>query len=350
MIDNTTPDDRAQPSHRTSTSRGLLIAALRVVVSLGLLYLLLSKVPLVKVWEEARTASVSWLAVAVLVFALSVLVSSWRWGLLLAAQGIAVAFRALVSSFLVANFFNNFLPSNIGGDVVRVADTTRAAGSRTLATTVVLIDRGIGLIGLILTAALGATVTSVTNPAMFGASPDQAQSLLVRVVVHLTAPATLWLCFLAANTATGLAFLSPDSVGRLLKPLRIFHAEWVEERIVRLTAALGRFRESPKSLVGCLFGAVAVQALLVLFYAAIASSLGIAVSNVQLALIVPVTFVVQMLPISMNGLGVREATFAFYFSRLGIQPESAIALSLIGAALTTLFSLSGGVVYLSRRR
>ena len=67
------------------------------------------------------------------------------------------SFGGLTSSFLVATFFNNFLPSNIGGDVIRITDTAPAAGSKTLATTVVLIDRGIGLLGLVLVAALGAS-------------------------------------------------------------------------------------------------------------------------------------------------------------------------------------------------
>ena len=67
-------------------------------------------------------------------------------------------FSFLTQSFLVATFFNNFLPSNIGGDVVRITDTAKAAGSKTLATTVVLIDRGIGLLGLALMAATGASL------------------------------------------------------------------------------------------------------------------------------------------------------------------------------------------------
>ncbi len=57
-----------------------------------------------------------------------------------------------------------------------------------------------------------------------------------------------------------------------------------------------------------------------------------------------------MVPVSMNGFGVREATFGFYFTRLGLPLESALLVSFIGAALVMLFSLSGGVVYLARLR
>jgi uncharacterized integral membrane protein len=68
-----------------------------------------------------------------------------------------------------------------------------------------------------------------------------------------------------------------------------------------------------------------------------------------LAVIVPISFLVQMLPVSMNGFGVREATFGFYFSQLGLPLESALLVSFVGAALIMLFSLSGGVAYAVRR-
>ncbi len=86
------------------------------------------------------------------------LAATWRWRLLLDAQHVHVPVRQLLGSYLVATFFSNFLPSNIGGDVIRIRDTAKPAASKTLATTVVLADRVIGVIGLALVAALGATV------------------------------------------------------------------------------------------------------------------------------------------------------------------------------------------------
>ena len=78
----------------------------------------------------------------------------WRWNRLLRAQHIEVERRKLTESIWVSMFFNNFLPSNIGGDVVRIADTAPAAGSKTLATTVVLVDRALGLTALLIVAAV----------------------------------------------------------------------------------------------------------------------------------------------------------------------------------------------------
>ena len=67
-------------------------------------------------------------------------------------------------------------------------------------------------------------------------------------------------------------------------------------------------------------------------------------------MVVPISFRVQMLPVSMNGFGVREAAFGFYFTRLGLPLESALLVSFVGAALIMIFSLSGAAVYWIRRR
>src|SRR5690606_35768431 len=130
-----------------SPTRRRSILVLKAVISIGLLGLLLSSVDLARLWATARTASPAWMCLALALYAVMCLLSAWRWRVLLRAQNVPLSFRALTASFLVATFFNNFLPSNIGGDVVRIGDTARAAGSKTLAATVVLLDRAIGLVG-----------------------------------------------------------------------------------------------------------------------------------------------------------------------------------------------------------
>jgi uncharacterized membrane protein YbhN (UPF0104 family) len=330
MHDSTSPPDAATGRSRT---RAWLAPAAKLVVSVALLAILFSRVDMARLWGVARTASPVWLVWALALYLAMILVSAWRWGLLLRAQHIDLPFTRLTSSFLVATFFNNFLPSNIGGDVVRVADTAPAAGSKTLATTIVLIDRGLGLLGLVLVAALGASAGTRFGPG------DGAVT-----------PGVLWAGFGIAAIVATPAFLMPDGFMKLLQPLRVLHPEWVDERLGRLRDALSRFRETPGALGGCFAGAVAVQAVLVAFYAAIAHSMQIPVGFAELAVIIPISFIVQMLPVSMNGFGVREATFGFYFSRLGLPLESALLVSFVGAALIMLFSLSGGLVYVGRLR
>jgi len=320
------------PTGAASRARAILIPCLKAGVSVALLALLFSKVDVARLWTVARTASIPWLVLALALYFGMILVSAWRWGLLLRAQHIVYPFRGLTSSFLVATFFNNFLPSNIGGDVIRITDTAPAAGSKTLATTVVLIDRGIGLLGLALVAAMGASA---------GLGPAK---------VGPVGPGMLWAGFGVAAMLATPALLNPEGFTRILQPLRVLHPEWVGERLERLTAALSRFKESPAALASCFVGAIGVQVTLVGFYLAIAHSLQIPITFAQLAMIVPISFIVQMVPVSMNGFGVREATFGFYFTRLGLPLESALLVSFIGAGLVLLFSLSGGVAYVARQR
>jgi uncharacterized protein (TIRG00374 family) len=315
---------------RPSRTRAILLPLIKAVVSIGLLALLFSRVDMPRLLGAARQASAPWLAGALALYGLMVLASAWRWGILLTAQDIRLPFRTLTSSFLVATFFNNFLPSNIGGDVIRVADTAPAAGSKTLAATVVLLDRGLGLLGLVLIAALGATAASRLTTG----GP--------------VAPAFLWAGFCAATMVAAPALLRPRSFARLLQPLRRFHPEWVDERLARMTGALSRFGQAPGALVACFLGAVVVQGVLVGFYLAIAHSMRIPIGFAELAVIVPISFIVQMVPLSMNGFGIREATFGFYFNRLGLPLESALLVSFMGAALIMLFSLTGAVAYLGR--
>ncbi len=115
---------------------------MKILVSAGLLFFLLRQVDMERLWQTARAASLPWLGLALLLYFAMTLLSAWRWRLLLARDsGVRLTFKTLEASFLLATFFNNFLPSNIGGDVIRIRDTAKPAGSKTLATTVVLIDR-----------------------------------------------------------------------------------------------------------------------------------------------------------------------------------------------------------------
>jgi hypothetical protein len=317
--------------------RPALLLAAKVVVSVGLLAWLFRNTDIARLWAYVAKASPAWLAIAVVLYLAQLLVSAWRWGLLLEAQRVHVAWRKLVDSYMVAYFFNNFLPSNIGGDVVRIRDTAAQAGSKTLATTVILFDRVIGVIALVLIAAVGSTS---------GATAGEPRLLPWTWLPPL--PWVLWPALVVGASVFVIALRRPGGVALLLRPLRVIHAEWVGQRIERIVGALGRFRDRPATLAGCFAGAIFVQGILVLFYLAIVRSMAIPVPLWHLAVIVPLSFVVQMLPISVNGLGVREATFTVYFHQMGLPREPALVVSFMGAALMLVFSLSGAVAYVAR--
>jgi uncharacterized protein (TIRG00374 family) len=322
-----------QPDARRGHLRSRLLWILKIAVSVGLLYVLFVRIDTGHLWRLIRTASLPWIATALLLYLLMLVVSTWRWQLLLRTQHVHLGFGMLLNSFLVAVFANNFLPSNIGGDVIRIRDTARRIGSRTVATTVVLADRGVGVLGLAFVAACGSTLAARGSEALGPLGPS-----------------LLW-TGLAAVVIVGFIVLAvPHRLGILARPLRVFHADWVDQRIATLITALQKFRQAPGAMFAGFIGAIVVQAILVGYYVAVASAIHIHVPLGHLAILVPVSFIVQMMPLSVNGLGVREATFGLYFTRIGLPLESAMALSFIGAGLIMLFSMSGAAAYLGRRR
>ena len=323
----------SQPQPDSSRARRHVLLAVKLSVSIILLVVLFSRIDVAQLWATARLASVPWLLVAMAVFAVSTLAGVWRWHLLVKAQHIDLSFQALLGSFLVALYFNNFLPSNIGGDVIRIGDTARQTNSKTLATTVVLLDRILGLMALIFVAALAATMAGR---------------------LHHTAPPIwpgwLWAAFVAGAAGATLAVFAPTAVGGVLRPLTVFHAEWVSDRITTMTTALAKFGAAPAALAGGFLGAVFVQVTLVLFYSAVSYALHLDIAFWDLAVVIPMSFVVQLLPVSVGGFGVREAFFSYYFHRVGQPIEDAVLLSLVAQALLMLFSLSGLGIYVWRQR
>jgi hypothetical protein len=125
--------------------------------------------------------------------------SVWRWHLLLGAQGVDIAVSRLVSSYLVALFFNNFLPSTSAATSFAFAIRRAIAGSMTLATTVVLVDRALGLIALVLIAASGASLAA-------GGGRQAALPIL---------PAWLWAGFFLGAGVSAPAVLAPTGFGRI---------------------------------------------------------------------------------------------------------------------------------------
>ncbi|MFA5907448.1 MAG: lysylphosphatidylglycerol synthase transmembrane domain-containing protein [Vicinamibacterales bacterium] len=309
----------------------MLKILVRLIVSAALLYFVLRSIDLAALWERVRGMNPAWILLALAAFTFMQSVSVWRWHRLLRAQHIDVASRTLTESIWVSLFFNNFLPSNIGGDFVRIADTAGAAGSKTLATTVVLVDRALGLTALVLVAAAGAFAASLAG-------------------VHI--PGARWLFIItAAGAALSIPVIGmPKLSTHALAPLRALKRPWVDERTQRLEDALIRFRAAPSALLGAFGGALVVQITIVAFYLLTAQGLAVPLPIFLGAVLIPVSLAVQMAPLSINGFGVREAVFAFFFRRFGLPIDAAVALSLVSTGLVMGLSLVGGVMFLRRRR
>ena len=299
-------------------------------MSLALLAYLLPTTDLAALLRpRPRTATPCLFALAVVLYAAMLALSTWRWRLLLQAQGHPGPLRRLSASYLVATFFNNFLPSNIGGDVIRVRDSSRLTGSTTTTSlAVVAIDRILGF-GALYVLARGGLPPGRSERApprgARGRAPGPVRRLRLPGLDLLPAgdaPAASWPSRASADCP------GPASSSRPCRP-------------PCTSTASGSSRSARRS-----WRSLALQTLSVLYYFAIAQALRIALPALGLLPDGPALHADADRPDLLQRLGhPRERVHPSTSRQIGLPRESALAFSLVGAGLIVLLSLSGAVVW-----
>jgi uncharacterized protein (TIRG00374 family) len=305
------------------------LVGVKVAVSLALLAYLFSITDLAALEDRVRSADLLLLAAAVGAYVAMLALATWRWQVLLEGLGVAAPLRRLTASYLVATFFNNFLPSNIGGDVVRVRDGSRITGSTAASLAVVGIDRILGFGALYVLAAAAFVLGGPVVRGFAGA----------RVVL-----AGLALLF----GALAYIFFRPGTARAMMSVSRLNRIEWIREQFEAAQGAVHAYRARMRTVWLAFAASLALQALAVWYYVAVARALRIPLSASAAFLMVPLCSLLQAVPVSFNGWGLREGLFTVYFGQVGLPKESALAFSLVGAGLVVLLSLSGAIAWMGR--
>ena len=320
----------------------MALTALRTGVTVGLLGWLIARADLGSIGHALAGASVAWIALAVLLQVVGVAVSAVRWRMLLRAKGAEAPLGFLSRSLLVGSFFNNFLPSTIGGDVYRARDTATRAGSLTEAATVVLVERSSGVLALAVFV-LAAPLFGV------GAAPGEAPAALWGAVAVLVAglAATAW-----ALRPGPLAALRAglERLDRALGGARDGLVARIFGRGERVLATLEAFAADPAMLRRVFLLGVLLQAAVVVHFWCVARALGLEVPLGAFFLIAPAALVILLLPVSINGIGAREAVFAVLLGRHGVGLAESLAFSWVVYALLLALGVAGGVVHAVTRR
>jgi uncharacterized membrane protein YbhN (UPF0104 family) len=145
-------------AHERFALRDKLINLLKIVISVGLVAWAFSKIDLKQVGAQLATAN-PWLIVAALaLFELAIVINGAKWQVLLRAQGVHVPFGAVLQFLFTGFFFNNFLPANVGGDVIRGYGLARYTDRGADAAVSVIVDRIVGLTAYMSTAFVAAVI------------------------------------------------------------------------------------------------------------------------------------------------------------------------------------------------
>ena len=306
---------------------------LRVAVSVALIAWILRGTDLREVWATFRTADVRYILAAIGLIPLGYLSSVMRWRLLLRAQGGDATLPFLFRSLMTGIFFNNFLPSTIGGDAIRTWDTARSGVGRAMALTIIVVDRFVGLLALLLFAAVGLLGAGWLTERV----PDLAFWVLGVGALMVIAAAVL---FLPSRRG-------PDLLARIGARLPGKGRALAD----KVAAALFAFQGKGKTLAGAFFWSLCLQIAVVVNAWVIARALRIDLDLAPFFLIIPLAVFIMMIPVSINGIGVRENIFIFFLAALGVAEATGLAFAWLEYSLLLLQALAGGLVYaLGRER
>jgi uncharacterized protein (TIRG00374 family) len=299
---------------------------LKVGLSIGLLSWLLLKVNGAEVVGNVLRLTPAAVLLAWAYYGACQLLCSYRWQLFLTARGTHVPVRSLFSYYLIGMFLNNFLPSAVGGDVVKAYYLGRRTGRLGEAAASVFLERFTGLLGLGLMSVLALAVGSGLL----------ASGRTLAAVVGTAALLGLG----------GFLLWWGPAEGAVKRAVRALLPSRVGARVEAAYAALVTYRQHRLCLAGAIALSALIQTLYAFFYALVAYSLGRPIDATYFLLFLPLVNVVMMLPISVGGLGVREALLVCLFADVGVPAADVLSVSLTAYALNTLLSLAGGLLLL----
>jgi uncharacterized membrane protein YbhN (UPF0104 family) len=307
---------------------------LRIFVSGGILAWLAFRLDFRKIGGVAAAMEPGWMVGAVLLFIPIAWLAMERWRLLLEVQGIHLSRGQSLQLFMVGHFFNAFLLGTTGGDVVKMFYVSQAApGRKSAAALSVLMDRVVGLIALL---ALAAVFSGWHYP-FLAQKPETA--------------AAVWSVFAfsgAALSGIGLAWLLPW-FGKMPFFARYAARLPLRATLQNLHDALVRYLKAPGAFGGALLLAFVLHGLsFAMNYGAARALWGDMLPPPLVFLcILPVILFLTAIPVSISGLGIREGLSVLFFGLAGVPPEQATAMGLAVFFINLLWSLVGGVVYLT---
>jgi len=296
------------------------VILLKAGITLGLFYALVTRIDLNA--TVGLMAATDWRSVLgiVGVMVLQAIVAVFRWYRIMISKGVHISVRRSARYFWLGLFFNQLLPSSIGGDAIRGYCLVRDGQSVGRATLSVLLDRILGMAGLVVLIALAIpyAMNLINNPEM---QWGMMSALLVVI-------------------AGFIAILFIDIFTRRFSSWRVMKG------LTTLASDARQLLGSRQGL-GLVLFSVLIHILSIVVVGMLSSALSIKVDWIALTIIVPITTLLITIPLSIAGWGVREGVMVVGLGYVGIAPEEALALSILYGLLTLVVALPGMLAWLT---
>jgi uncharacterized protein (TIRG00374 family) len=304
--------------------RAIRISATLVVTGLCTGYILW-KIDVGETVDVLADADVAYFLGAIGIMVVTVLPMAWRWQRLLAGRGIHDHLGWLTRAYFTAYTAGQVLPTSIGGDAMRIFETTRrhpgrggpVAGS-------VLLERALGGAATLALAAIG----------------------FVLAIGRYDVGAYLWveLAFVVATVVLGIVLFSRRIRGPLSRTVPLLRRLRLERPLRAVYEGIHAYRGHPWLLFGVCVLTLGIQAVRVLAIWLTAKAVGVDLSPRVYYVMGPLLFLVMLVPFTINGLAVREAFFVSFLGKLDIGADPAFATGFLFFVVTIALSLPGAAI------
>lgn len=301
---------------------------IRVIVSILLLSLFFYKFDTGRILERFVSLNIFLFVICLFFMVTTLLIGTFRWHIFLKADNSQVPFVKLFSFYMVGLFFNNLLPSAVGGDVVRGYEFYRYSGDGKAAVVSVFMERLTALTVQVLFAFMGVLVgySYFREPLILWLVCGMSLSYLFFIIILF-------------NKRMVIFFLDFLTRLRLIK---------TENSLYETYRLFLRYRSRRKAMFRAtmLSFLIIIVSIFTFYYLSIAMHLSIPFG--YFILFLPIMNIVSMLPVTLGGLGIREGIGVFLFSKVGVAHSDAFGLSLAWSSVLILVSIIGGVIFILR--
>lgn len=304
---------------------------IKAVISALLFYYIVHDVDFGRIVESIKSADHLILVFAFFLHFIGLMLSSFRWKILLRAQKINIGIMYLFRSYLVATFFNHFLPSTIGGDSVRAYDSWKTGENKENALTVVILDRFLGLLTLL----IFAIISIIFSPDLSTKIPGINFWV---IVLSLGALILIWFIF-----SPPIRFIS--NLGEKDIPV----ISKISGFINKIDNSFNKFSNKKDKIIYSILLSILLQLNVVFYYFLISESLGLGIEFIDYFLIVPLTIFITMIPISLNGIGLRENALFLFLAPFSVIKAEAVAFAWVEYGMLLVLGIIGGIVYTLRK-
>ena len=311
--------------------KDLRILALKLIFSFSILaFILIKEVRVKDILLALKNIDIFWLALSFSLHALGLLISAYRWQILIRAHKDEAPLGYLAKSYLVGNFFNLFLPTRFGGDVVRMWDGSRYSHSFLKSSAIVIVERFTGVIILL----LFAFTVALTRLDMAQRLPIIWISLLVGLIGLLSA----------------FLFFTP-AVSRFIEkmPEKKYWLK-LKSKIKEFRHVVLVYKAKKGVFYQALFWAFLLQINVILHYYLAGKAFHLEIPFFDYFIIIPIILLILTIPVTISGLGLREALFIQIFAAYAIADHVAFSFSLVADfGFTLIIGIIGGIVFITRK-